>query len=83
MQERSCRRVLDRSWWSLKNQWMTVHLNGTKKKGHNVLSPLVFQMVHQWAWRQSMSREAAPVLERIAIARKTLKKMGQSEHWDG
>ena len=29
-------------------------VNEAEKKGDNVLSPLVLQMVHQWVWRQSI-----------------------------
>ena len=45
----------DRSWKSLKVQWMCSGVNAaTKENGHTPLSPVVSPLVHQWAWRQSV-----------------------------
>ena len=45
----------DRSWKSLKVQWMCSGVNATtKENGHTLLSPVVSPLVHQWAWRQSI-----------------------------
>ena len=45
----------DRSWKSLKVQWMCSGVNAaTKENGHTLLSPVVSPLVHQWAWRQSV-----------------------------
>ena len=42
-----------RCWCSLKFEWLPAHINATQKKdGHTVLSPIVSELVFQWAWRQ-------------------------------
>ena len=43
----------DRAWRSSKFEWLPAHINATQKKdGHSVLSPIVSELVFQWAWRQ-------------------------------
>ena len=45
--------MIDRAWRSLKFEWLPAHINATqKKKDHTVLSPIVSELVFQWAWRQ-------------------------------
>ena len=45
--------MIDRAWRSLKFEWLPAHINATQKKdGHSVLSPIVSELVFQWAWRQ-------------------------------
>ena len=45
--------MIDRAWRSLKFEWLPAHINATQKKdGHTVLSPIVSELVFQWAWRQ-------------------------------
>ena len=45
--------MIDRAWRSLKFEGLPAHINATqKKKDHTVLSPIVSELVFQWAWRQ-------------------------------
>ena len=45
--------MIDRAWRSLKFEWLPAHINATQKKQyHTVLSPIVSELVFQWAWRQ-------------------------------
>ena len=45
--------MIDRAWRSLKFEWLPAHINATQKKqDHTVLSPIVSELVFQWAWRQ-------------------------------
>ena len=62
---------IDRSWKSLKVQWMGSGVNATtKENGHTLLSPVVSPLVHQWAWRQSIGpkkpKEFLQELERVS-----------------
>ena len=61
-------------------EWLPAHINATQKKdGHTVLSPIVSELVFQWAWRRHQGPMSPTQPHCAATSPETMKKMGRNE----